>query len=85
MMSGGEPTTTQIVAGIVGMLATFIIFAIISAIFDHLALGDVHAGLPAVDGQGPFLLVTLALKGNQRIRAAARLLPMVRLFLKEVV
>ncbi|MBP6787728.1 MAG: hypothetical protein KA170_09075 [Candidatus Promineofilum sp.] len=33
MMSGGEPTTTQIVAGIVGVLATFIIFAIISAIF----------------------------------------------------
>ena len=33
MMSGGEPTTAQIVGGIVGVLATFIIFAIISAIF----------------------------------------------------
>ena len=33
LMSGGEPTTTQIVTAGIGMLATFVIFAIISAIF----------------------------------------------------
>jgi len=33
LMSGGEPTTTQLVGAGVGMLATFVIFAIISAIF----------------------------------------------------
>lgn len=32
LMSGGEPTTAQIVAGIVGFLATAVVFAIISAI-----------------------------------------------------